>query len=208
MSHSITSRRGTTRRRRRRSADRVAAGAQAPAQRPPQVDPLAVAVALGAARAPQRGRHAQPRHQLVELRELVRRERVEALLAQQLLVAGRERHRDLARPSGSSAPAPVDGGDRRGRRGGPAPRASASGRPRGRSSGGAGLGRDVLVGGRPRRSGRGRPTRTPPRTRRRTPCTWRGRRRTPPRAVQYRRRRRDRPDQRQRVARTRPRARR
>ena len=54
MSHSSTIRRRTTRRRRCASADRVAAGAQAAAQRAAQVDVLAAAVALGAARAAQR----------------------------------------------------------------------------------------------------------------------------------------------------------
>ena len=60
---------------------------------------LAVARLLVAARAPQRRCELEPRHQPVELRELVRLERVEALLPQQLLVARRrQRHLDLGRP--------------------------------------------------------------------------------------------------------------
>ena len=62
-----------------RQADRVAAGAQAGPQGPPHVDALAAAAALVAAGAPRRGRELEARHQPVELRELVRLERVEAL---------------------------------------------------------------------------------------------------------------------------------
>ena len=98
MSHSITSRRGACDARAGAQADRVAAGAQARAQRAPHVDARAVAAALVAARAPQRRRELEARHQPVELRQLVRLERVEALAGQQLLVAGhRQRHLDLAR---------------------------------------------------------------------------------------------------------------
>ena len=86
--------------RRRRRASRIGspAGAQARAQRPPHVDALPVARLLVAARAPQRGCELEARHQPVELRELVRLERVEALAPQQLLVARhRQRHLDLGR---------------------------------------------------------------------------------------------------------------
>ena len=55
MSHSITSRRRDDAPAAAREADRVAAGAQARAQRPPHVDLAAVAPPLVAARAPQRG---------------------------------------------------------------------------------------------------------------------------------------------------------
>ena len=51
-----------------READRIAAGAQARAQRPAHVDVLAVAPLLVAARAAQRGGELQARHQPVELR--------------------------------------------------------------------------------------------------------------------------------------------
>ena len=83
-----------------READRIAAGAQAGPQRPPHVDALAVAPALVAAGAPQRRGELQARHQPVELRELVRLERVEALAGEPLLVAG-QRQRDVdLRPVG------------------------------------------------------------------------------------------------------------
>ena len=93
-----------------READRLAAAAQAAAERPAQVDRAAVAAALVAARAPQRRRELEPRHQPVELRELARLERVEAAARQPLLVAGhRARDLDLARPSPRRARAPVTG---------------------------------------------------------------------------------------------------
>ena len=76
----------------------MAARSKAGAQRPPHVDALAVAALLVAAGAPQRRCELQTRHQPVELRELVRLERVEALASQQLLVAGqRQRHLELGR---------------------------------------------------------------------------------------------------------------
>ena len=96
MSHSITSRRGTTRRRRRASRIGSPPVRRLVAQRAPQIDPLAVARLLVAARAPRRRRQPQARHQLVELRELARLERVEARVRQALLVAC-QRQRHLAR---------------------------------------------------------------------------------------------------------------
>ena len=87
-----------------REPDRLAAGAQAAAQRAAQVDVLAAAGALGAARAARRRRELEPRHQRVEQRELAGLERVEALAAQALLVAGGDGHRRLARPSDSPSP--------------------------------------------------------------------------------------------------------
>ena len=88
-----------------READRVAAGAQAGAQRAAQVDVLAVAPLLVAARAPPRRLELQARHQAVELGELEGLERVEALAGQALLVAGhRHRHLDLGAVVGALAP--------------------------------------------------------------------------------------------------------
>ena len=55
-------------------------------------------VLLVAARPPRRSGQLQPRHQAIELRELVRLELVEALLAEPLLVAGdQRRHLELGR---------------------------------------------------------------------------------------------------------------
>ena len=95
MSHSSTIRRRTIRRRRR--ASRIGSP---PVRRLPRSVRrrsirCAVAVASRAAGAPQRRRDLEPRHQPVQPRELVGLERVEALAAQQLLVARRERDRDL-----------------------------------------------------------------------------------------------------------------
>ena len=78
MSDSITSRRADDAPAAAREADRVATGPQAAAQRAPHVDPLAVAALLVAARPPERRGQLEARHQAVELRELVRLERVEA----------------------------------------------------------------------------------------------------------------------------------
>ena len=96
MSHSITSRRRAMRRRRRARrigsppVRRLARSVRRMSTR------CAVARPLVAARAPQRRRELEARHQPVELRELVRLERVEALAPQHLLVARhRERHLDL-----------------------------------------------------------------------------------------------------------------
>ena len=94
MSHSSTIRRRTTRRRRR--ASRIGS---------PPVRRLPRSVRRRSMCSPRRSRSArrvrrvgvassQPRHQPVELRELARLERVEALAAQPLLVAGRDRHGD------------------------------------------------------------------------------------------------------------------
>ena len=169
MSHSITSRRGTTRRRRRASRIGSPPVRRLRAQRPPQVDPAAVAPALVAARAPQRRGELEPRHQPVELRELVRLERVEALAGQPLLVAGqRQRHLDLVAVlvavagAGAATPRPLAGA---------LDRASAA-----PLVGGAGDGPRVveLRRRRPRRVAEDR-RRTPRRTPRRAP----GRRRTP-----------------------------
>ena len=120
MSHSSTSRRRTTRRRRRASRIGSPAGPQAAAERPAHVDPLAAAVALRSSGPPGRGRDAQPRHQPVEPCELVGLERVEALGAEQLLVAGQHGHG--ARSSGG-----VGCGAGPGRRMAPRPRTGASG---------------------------------------------------------------------------------
>ena len=87
MSHSITSRRRCTRR--RRCARRIGSP---PLCRPPRsvlrrsIRPPRAA--LVPARAPQRRRQLQPRHQPVELRELAGLERVEAAGGEPLLVAG------------------------------------------------------------------------------------------------------------------------
>src|SRR5205823_14148286 len=70
------------------------ARAQAGAERPPHVDALPVAALLVAARAPDRRLEPESRHQLVELHELVRLQRVEALAGEPFLVA-RHRQRDL-----------------------------------------------------------------------------------------------------------------
>ena len=79
-----------------RETNRLASRAKAGAQCPPQVDPLPVAPFLVAARASQRSCELQTGHQPVELRELVRLERIEALASEQLLVAcHRQRHLDL-----------------------------------------------------------------------------------------------------------------
>ena len=87
-----------------READRVAAGAQAAAQRPPHVDPRGRGGRARAARPAHRGGELQARHQPVELRQLVRLERVEALGGQHLLVAGdRQRHVELGPRSSSPA---------------------------------------------------------------------------------------------------------
>ena len=75
MSHSITSLRGTTRRRRRARRIGSPPVRRLRAQRAPHVDALAVAPPLVAARAARRGGEPQARHQRVELRELVRLER-------------------------------------------------------------------------------------------------------------------------------------
>ena len=93
MSHSITSRRRTTRRRRR--ASRI--GSPPVRRLPRRVRRRSIAgrgAPLVAAGAPQRGGELEARHQPVELRELVRLERVEAL-------AG-ERSSSLAIASGTS----------------------------------------------------------------------------------------------------------
>ena len=74
MSHSITSRRGTTRRRRRASRIGSPPVRRLAAQRPPHVDAPAPAPSLVAARAAQRRGQLEARHQPVELRELVRLE--------------------------------------------------------------------------------------------------------------------------------------
>ena len=79
-----------------REPDRVAARPQAAAQRAPHVDPLAVPALLVAAGPPARRGQLEARHQAVELRELVRLERVEAPVPEQLLVAREgQRHLDL-----------------------------------------------------------------------------------------------------------------
>ena len=95
MSHSKTSRRGTTRRLPSRQADRIAGRAQAASQRAAHVDAFAMAVAFGATGAAHGRGDPHPRHQAVEPRKLVRRKRVEALRAEDLLVAGQHGHRDL-----------------------------------------------------------------------------------------------------------------
>ena len=110
MSHSSTSRRGSDAASAARKANRVAAGAQAAAQRPAHVDALAVAVALArgacaaaaspAAGAPSAGTAAPAR----------RLQRIEALAPQQLLVAGERRApraRGLVAPPARRAPADV-----------------------------------------------------------------------------------------------------
>src|SRR5215211_5045819 len=71
-----------------RESDRLAAAAQAPAQRAPEVDLAPLAAALVAARSLRRRRELEPRHEPVELRELSRLERVEAAAREPLLVAG------------------------------------------------------------------------------------------------------------------------
>ena len=145
MSHSITSRRAGDAPAPARETDRIASGAQAGAQGPPHVDALSVAPLLVAARAPQRGRELEARHQPVELRELVRLERVEALAPQQLLVARhRERHLDL----GAVLVAPRRAATTT--RGPPSRRARPCARDAGRSSGGAATVRIVLGLERPR----------------------------------------------------------
>ena len=78
----------TTRRRRRASRIGSTAGAQAAAQRAAHVDALAAAGTPYAARAALRGGQLERGHQPVELRQLVGRQRVEALLRSTLLVAG------------------------------------------------------------------------------------------------------------------------
>jgi len=55
-----------------RESDRVAAGAEAAAQGAPHVDLLAMTALLVPPRAPQRRGELQPRHQAVQLRQLVR----------------------------------------------------------------------------------------------------------------------------------------
>ena len=96
MSHSSTSLRGTTRRRRRARRIGSPAVRRLRPQGAPQVDALAVAPPLVPPRAPQRRAELEARHQPVELRELVGLERVEALLPQQLLVAcSRDEHLEL-----------------------------------------------------------------------------------------------------------------
>src|SRR6478609_6822194 len=81
-----------------RSGERVAsarvmrvrrvANTNASASRPAHVRNWRYAGAFGAAGAARRRRELDPRHQLVEQRQLARVERVEALAAQALLVAG------------------------------------------------------------------------------------------------------------------------
>ena len=122
---------------------RVAAGAQARAQRPPQVDALAAATLLVAARSPLRGCELEARHQAVELRELVRLERVEALAPEQLLVAGEDERRVHLRRVLVRRPArrPYGGRDARTR---PPSRPSA-GRSRGEATGRAVVGLRLRV---------------------------------------------------------------
>ena len=182
MSHSITSRRGTTRRRRRASRSgsppvrRLARSVRRRSVRRPW------RAALVAARAPQRRGDLEPRHQPVELRELVRVERVEALARQPLLVARhRERHLDLGGVLVALAAAPRRAGDaepRRSPRRPPLRRAAArpAARPR----------RAVRRAGRHRP---GPPRRRPRRTPGRTPCACAWSETNTERAVQYSRRR-------------------
>ena len=170
-----------------READRVAAGAQA----------RRAASAAGRSARPwrpcswRRVRRSgvaslEARHQPVELRELVRVERVEALAGQPLLVAGhrqrdldlgarrrprrppRRRRRAPARPRPDRSGAALVLGRRRGRRGGAARSARAS-----RSSSSARRGAAEDRRGRPRRR----------------PATWAWSETNTARAVQYRRRR-------------------
>ena len=174
MSHSRTSRRRTTRR--RRCASRIGS---------PPVRRLPRSVRRRSMCSPRRSRSArrvrrvgvassQPRHQPVERGELARLERVEALAAQPLLVARRHRDGDARAVAASPLAGRVAAvAAPRGRRGArrrtgsaPAARRAAAGVRR-RSSSGAGSGSID-----PRR-------RTPRRTRRRTPAPAPGRRRAP-----------------------------
>ena len=180
MSHSITSRRRTMRRRRRARrigsppVRRLARRVRRMSMR------CAVAPALVAARAAQRGGELQARHQPVELGELVRLERVEALAGEPLLVA-RQRQRD-ARPrrsSGSSSPA--RGADDARPPPGSSWRARRRGRDRALGAGRSSSGLGVLGLGA-----------APPKTERKTASkawTWDRSETKTERAVQYSRRR-------------------
>ena len=140
MSQSSTSLRRTMRRRRRARRIGSPPVRRLRAQRPPHVDVLAVAALLVAARAPQRRRELEARHQPVELRELVRLERVEALAPEQLLVA--RRSRAAPRPRRVVVLVAAPGGDDDSARGDRcsrelAGRASVLGRAAGRPAGAA-----------------------------------------------------------------------
>ena len=156
------------------------------AQRAAQVDVLAVAALLVAARAPQRRGQLQARHQPVELRELVRLERVEALAPR---AAPRRWPAPAAprprAPSSSLAVAGAAGAPARSRPPSPASTVACAAR-------GLVVGRRGDASARPSRSklvAGARPPKTAREDARRRPATCAGSETSTARAVQYSRRR-------------------
>ena len=86
-----------------READRVPAGTEAASQGSPHVDLLSAPAPAVAARAPHRGGQLEARHQPIELCQLVRVQRLEALARQVLLVACHRLQAPPSAPSSSSA---------------------------------------------------------------------------------------------------------